>query len=152
MRFRFYLLVCWALLLGACADDPVGLPVSETPVHKVGPVQLAQGEKLYQENCASCHGVKAEGDVSWRQPNADGNFPPPPLNGTGHAWHHSAEVLKSVIREGSLGGKGTMPGWAGELSEQEMDAVISWFQSLWDKQVYATWYEMQQRDANETKK
>lgn len=110
------------------------------------PQQLALGESVYKQHCVQCHGLAGEGDPSWRQREADGMFPPPPLNGTGHAWHHSKEWLKQMIVNGSEPGKGKMPAWRGRLSEAEAEAVIDWFQSLWPDRVYAAWVENQQRN------
>ncbi len=105
--------------------------------------QVAEGAQLYKTYCASCHGPNAEGDAHWRKRNIDGTFPPPPLNGSGHAWHHSTAVLKSVILDGSAPGQGTMPAWRGKLTEVQIGAVIEWMQSTWPDPVYAAWREMQ---------
>lgn len=107
--------------------------------------QLALGKQVFTENCAKCHGDNAQGAKNWHQRNADGSFPPPPLNGTGHAWHHSLEVLSDVISNGSQSGQGNMPAWKDKLTRDQIDATIMWFQSLWPDQVYAAWFEMQQR-------
>ncbi len=122
-----------------------GLPVPEGVKRNLDPAVLAQGEAIYQQHCASCHGVDASGDANWRKRDAKGFFPPPPLNGSGHAWHHSSEVLANVIRNGSPDSKGKMPAWGDKLSAQDIDAVIVWFQSRWPAQVYDAWFEMQQR-------
>ncbi|MCI0506462.1 MAG: cytochrome c [Gammaproteobacteria bacterium] len=107
--------------------------------------QLALGQQVYVANCAVCHGDNAQGASNWQQRNPDGTFPPPPLNGTGHSWHHSTEILYDVIANGSQPGQGNMPAWKDRLTKEQIDAVIIWFQSLWPDQVYAAWYEMQQR-------
>ncbi len=122
-----------------------GLPVPEGIERNTDPALLAQGEQIYQQHCADCHAADASGAPNWRKRDTEGLFPPPPLNGSGHAWHHSNEVLANLIRNGSPDGKGRMPAWAGKLSEQEITAVITWFQSLWPQQVYDAWFEMQQR-------
>ncbi len=122
-----------------------GLPVPEGVERNSDPALLAQGEQIYRQHCADCHAADASGDPNWRKRDAEGLFPPPPLNGSGHAWHHSTEVLANLILNGSPGGKGRMPAWEGKLSEQEVVAVIAWFQSLWPQQVYDAWFEMQQR-------
>lgn len=106
---------------------------------------LAMGRQVYQDNCVRCHGAHAEGDANWRKRDAQGNFPPPPLNGSGHTWHHPTQVLKTVIEDGSLDGKGNMPAWRGKLTSMEIDAVVAWFQSLWPQHVYDAWLDMQQR-------
>lgn len=107
--------------------------------------QVALGKQVYDGHCARCHGDSGQGDPAWRQPGADGLYPPPPLDGSGHSWHHSTAWLKDMIRNGSPPGKGNMPAWGDTLSDEEIDAVIAWFQSRWPDPVYAAWYENQHR-------
>lgn len=109
------------------------------------PVIIARGQQVYQEHCASCHGENAQGAANWRQRDSDGFYPPPPLNGTGHEWHHSTAALREMINNGSPIGQGKMPAWNGKLSENDIDAVIAWFQSLWPDAVYGEWFAMEQR-------
>ncbi len=103
--------------------------------------RLRLGEQVFQQHCASCHGKQAEGTPDWRQTGPDGKYPPPPLNGTAHAWHHSLKVLLRQIRMGGQPLGGTMPGFAGKLSDEEMLAAIAWFQSKWPERIYAIWEE-----------
>ena len=103
--------------------------------------RVALGERVFREHCARCHGDRAQGAPGWRQRLPDGGFPPPPLNGSGHAWHHPRDWLAARIRDGGL----KMPAWRGRLSEEEIQAVIEWFQSLWPDPVYAAWYQNQER-------
>lgn len=151
MKWQLGVLFLLVLLLAACGESAdvspqaSGLPVPTAVQRTADSAQLAVGEKVYRDNCASCHGANAEGDTNWRKRDAQGNFPPPPLNGSGHAWHHPTLVLKSVIEDGSPDGKGNMPAWRGKLSEAEIDAVLAWIQSLWPQPVYDAWFEMQQR-------
>lgn len=149
MRFWLYpVLVCFVvLMLSACdsGENVGGLPVPEAPARQIDAQQIALGQRIFQANCASCHGAGAEGNAHWRQRDADGHYPAPPLNGSGHAWHHSSETLKALIMNGSPKGQGKMPAWQGKLKEQEVDAVVAWFQSLWPQPVYDAWFEMQQR-------
>jgi mono/diheme cytochrome c family protein len=135
------------LLMTGCdkPDGQGGLPVPTAPQRTTDAAQLALGKDVYQQHCAHCHGAQAEGDARWRQRGPDGKFPPPPLNGSGHAWHHSTQVLMDVITQGSAPGTGNMPAWGDKLSQQEITAVIAWLQSLWPEPVYDAWYEMQQR-------
>ena len=98
-----------------------------------------QGASLFKQNCASCHGQNGEATANWKEVDANGNYPPPPLNGTAHAWHHSKDLLKRTILEGGAKIGGVMPGFKGRLSEGEIDAVISYFQSKWPDQVYSNW-------------
>jgi mono/diheme cytochrome c family protein len=107
--------------------------------------QVSKGARLYQKNCAECHGASGQGNANWRQRDADGMFPPPPLNGTGHTWHHPKEVLYDVITNGSPKGMGKMPAWRDKLSDEEIEAVIAWFQSRWPDQIYSAWYRMDRK-------
>lgn len=98
-----------------------------------------QGTTLFEQNCASCHGANAEGTTDWKKTDADGNYPPPPLNGSAHAWHHNKELLTRTILEGGAKLGGTMPAFAGKLTEQEIEAVIAYFQSKWPDTIYQKW-------------
>ena len=101
--------------------------------------QLAQGEKLFHQNCASCHGENAEATPNWKQTDANGNYPPPPLNGTAHAWHHDLDLLRRTVREGGAKLGGQMPAFEGALDADQIDAVIAFFQSKWPDELYQRW-------------
>lgn len=102
-------------------------------------VQVDQGQKVFTENCMSCHGDKAQGTKNWKQTDKDGRYPPPPLNGDAHAWHHSLDVLRRTIREGGIKLGGTMPPFKDTLNQQQIDAAIAFFQSQWTDEIYETW-------------
>ena len=103
------------------------------------PQELAAGKALYQNNCAECHGTEAEGAVNWHQADADGKYPPPPLNGTAHTWHHPATALFRTIGEGTEALGGSMPGWKDKLSQEEILLIINWMTSLWPDEIYEAW-------------
>ncbi|MEW5756330.1 MAG: cytochrome c [Pseudomonadota bacterium] len=133
-------------LLAACDRGTPTLPeqAQVTPPPRVtDPAQLALGRKVYMAHCKECHGEHAEGQPNWRMQGPDGRYPPPPLDGSGHAWHHTNAVLLDVIKHGSPGGLGNMPGWQDKLSDQEITAVIDWFKSLWPQQAYEVWYQIE---------
>lgn len=141
------------VLLSACGQEG-GSPVSQAQampqaaaVRSVDFAQVARGGSLYQQNCAQCHGVNGEGAPNWRQRDANGMFPPPPLNGSGHAWHHPKAMLQYVIANGSPGG-GNMPAWKDELSSGQINDIIAWFMSKWPDEVYQAWYTRNQRAVN----
>ncbi|OGI46584.1 MAG: hypothetical protein A2151_06950 [Candidatus Muproteobacteria bacterium RBG_16_65_34] len=136
MKLRPLVPILGFFLLTACTD-------SRTPgaaeSRRADPQEVARGAVLYQKNCATCHGANAEGTPEWYKAGADGRFPPPPLDGSGHAWHHPREALKKTIREGTAGLGGNMPAWRGKLSDRDIEAVILWFQSLWPAELYRNW-------------
>jgi cytochrome c len=71
------------------------------------PEHAELGKPLYEKHCASCHGAQAEGAKNWTERPADGRFPPPPLNGSAHMWHHPLPNLVGTIQYG----QGNMPAW-----------------------------------------
>ena len=101
--------------------------------------QLEQGEQLFIQNCAGCHGANAELTVDWKKTGSNGQYPPPPLNGTAHAWHHSLPQLKQTIQLGGVPVGGVMPAFESKLSDAEIDTVISYFQSKWPADTYRKW-------------
>ena len=101
---------------------------------------VANGSQLFQQNCAACHGANAEGTQEWKKTDASGNYPPPPLNGNGHAWHHSIPQLARSIKEGGIQLGGVMPGFSGQLDDQQILALIAYFQSKWPDEIYRTWH------------
>lgn len=143
------------LSLAACGEGggkPATDPVAATPavattlsarVTDAG--QLARGGEIYKANCAVCHGANAEGAPNWQRPGPDGKYPAPPLDGSGHAWHHSGTALKQTIRGGTLKLGGSMPALGGKLSETEIEAVIVWFQLRWPDEIYSAWLNMEMR-------
>jgi len=101
--------------------------------------QVAQGEKLFRQNCAACHGQNAEATPDWKKTDANGNYPAPPLNGTAHAWHHDLELLRRTVREGGAKIGGQMPAFEGILGAEEIDSVIAFFQSKWPDDIFQRW-------------
>ena len=130
---------------GPTVETRTGADVKRVYDHEL----ISHGAEVFRANCAVCHGTNAEGDANWRKIGPDGKYPPPPLNGTAHEWHHSIPVLREIIKNGTPPEEGNMPAWGQKLTDQEIDAVIAWFQSLWPDQIYAAWNEMQERARGE---
>ena len=97
--------------------------------------QVDQGAALFLDHCAACHGAQAEGAENWTQSDAAGNRPAPPLNGSGHAWHHSLDDLTMTVMQG----RGAMPAWKDTLTEAQIIATLAWTQSHWPTAVYGAW-------------
>ena len=97
--------------------------------------QVSQGQVLFSDHCAACHGDQGQGAENWTQPDAAGVRPAPPLNGSGHAWHHSLANLTQTVTQG----RGTMPAWKGVLTEEEIIATLAWAQSRWPTTIYTAW-------------
>ncbi|MHB1145251.1 MAG: c-type cytochrome [Thiobacillus sp.] len=149
MKWKIFATLVVGLGLAGCDRMPSGGPddAGETVVErKQDPAQVARGKAVYDKSCLECHGAGGKGQPGdWRVRDADGHFPPPPLDDSAHAWHHPTAVLLEVIREGSPQGQGKMPGWKGRLTEQEMQDVVAYIKSLWSDPVYQLWWKMEQQ-------
>lgn len=107
---------------------------------RVDPIKYSQGMKLYQVNCATCHGKQGQGAKNWQQVDEKGKYLAPPLNGTGHTWHHSTKGLTNTIRNGTGKIGGNMPGWKDKLSDREIKLILTWITSQWPDELYVAWY------------
>ncbi len=97
---------------------------------------LARGEAIYAEACATCHGANLEGEENWRAPGPDGRLPAPPHDASGHTWHHSDRVLLDITMRGTaavVGGgyESNMPGFGDMYSEDELRDVLEWIKTEW---------------------
>ena len=106
------------------------------------PSQIVTGGDLFKENCAICHGDNAQGTTNWRRKLVDGSYPPPPLNGSAHTWHHPMVLLEQIIDNGGLRWGGKMPGFKDKLSIPEKHAIIAFFQDKWPDKIYQAWSEI----------
>lgn len=123
---RFLLLSLILILLSACGSD------NSTSFNE----SVELGKKMFKENCIVCHGSKGQGVIKdWKKPLTNGTYPPPPLNGTAHTWHHSPKVLLRTINEGGVQLGGTMPGFKNKLSDKEKQALIDYIYSLWPEKI-----------------
>ncbi|MFQ5431311.1 MAG: c-type cytochrome [Nitrospinota bacterium] len=166
MLIRLSTVLLAAFIFASCSgtggDEPAQKPVSDKPATKTelttgsaqpekqifDSEQIARGEKLFNEKCVKCHKKYAEGEPYWQTKDKDGNFPPPPLDGTAHAWHHPTEVLIKYIKKGGKEYGGTMKGFEGDLTDSQITDIIVWITSLWPKDVYDKWYRRDQMTRN----
>lgn len=100
---------------------------------------IALGQRLYDAQCASCHGADLQGQPDWKTPLANGRFPAPPHDETGHTWHHPDALLERIVREGSAavvgnGYESDMPGFGDLLTDDEIRAVLAYIKSTWPAQ------------------
>jgi len=142
--FKPALLITIILLLFGCSnehDKNEHNYISKADGRWYTQSQAATGKIVFAQNCANCHGKNAEGTPNWKQPLADDSYPPPPLNGSAHTWHHPMPTLKRTINNGGIPLGGKMPAFKDKLSEEEKDAVIAFFQSKWGDEIYAAWQQ-----------
>jgi mono/diheme cytochrome c family protein len=99
---------------------------------------LVDGESLYNRYCSPCHGEKAVGqdpaspNGGWRD---DGSLIAPALDGTAHSWHHGPELLYDYVKSGSVNPESPMPSFGDRLDDDQIKAIIVYFQSLWPEKI-----------------
>tara|TARA_R110002095_G_scaffold179765_3_gene157240 strand:- start:179 stop:604 length:426 start_codon:yes stop_codon:yes gene_type:complete len=101
------------------------------------------GERLYQENCASCHGANLEGQPDWRSRLPNGRLPAPPHDASGHTWHHTDRVLLDIVKRGTAaivgnGYESDMPGFKEVLTDEEITANIDYIKNTWPDRIRAS--------------
>lgn len=74
-----------------------------------------QGENLYAQHCAACHGAAGQGGIG------------PALTGADFSYGRSAEAVAESIRNGRPGG---MPAFGNQLSAAEIDALTAFVLGL----------------------
>lgn len=82
---------------------------------------LTRGRKVFQENCANCHGANGRGDGRGAAP-----LNPRPTNLAAMAGHHSDGDYAWKIANG----RGAMPAWKGILSDNQIWDVVNFIQRL----------------------
>ena len=123
-------------LMSFTANQPVVInQTAVPPLPSLNREKAAQGEALYQQYCAICHGVDLKGSPTWKEPLADGSLPPPPHDGSGHTWHHSDKQLLDIIANGGDPAYNSkMPGFKDKLTVEEMLAILEFFKSKWGRE------------------
>lgn len=97
--------------------------------------QIALGQEVYAQNCASCHGANLEGQPDWKRRLQNGRMPAPPHDESGHTWHHSDQDLFDMTKLG-VGGvvesyESDMPAFGEILSDEDIAAVLAFIKSTW---------------------
>ncbi|SMX39818.1 c-type cytochrome [Octadecabacter ascidiaceicola] len=101
---------------------------------------VAEGEALYVDLCASCHGANLEGQDNWRNLGPNGRALAPPHDETGHTWHHPDEQLFQIVKVGTAalvgnGYESDMAGYSGILSDAQILAVMAFIKSTWPEDI-----------------
>lgn len=91
------------------------LSIAELAVH---PTATAHGSRLFQDNCAACHGTSAKGNQSLGAPN---------LTDKDWLYGGSGETILASILDGR---QGTMPAWGQVLGRDGVNEVVAYVLSL----------------------
>ena len=137
------------VLVSACRNstppEEAGAAGEPVPGRWYTQAQVDAGRPLYRANCASCHGVDGSATDDWRKTDANGNYPPPPLNGSAHTWHHPLEVLTETIELGGAPYDGLMPAFGHVIDADGRLAIVAYSQSWWSDEIYVRWSDIDSR-------
>jgi len=95
---------------------------------------IAEGERLFVQHCTPCHGPGGRGQEPERPMGGltdAGILIAPALNGTAHTWHHAPDALFQIVRQGSPAPESPMKGFAGKMTDLEIQGVLAYVMSLW---------------------
>jgi mono/diheme cytochrome c family protein len=113
---------------------------SHFPITRDSALMIARGKIIYESYCVSCHQVNLIGAENWKGVDEDGHRKAPPLNGTGHTWHHDDATLHNIIKYGLVklvkNYEGKMLGFEDNLKDKDIDSVLSYIKSFWPEDVY----------------
>ncbi len=109
----------YALVVLACAGLLL-MPLFASPANAA---DAEGGKKVFADNCVRCHGDGGKGDGAMAEflARKPGDFTDKARMG-----QFTDEDLKKAIVEG----KAPMPGYKGQLSDQEIDDVVAYIRSL----------------------
>ena len=134
MKKLLGIIVLGLLLSGNAYSD------NHYPITRDSELMIVRGKIAYQNNCVSCHQVNLAGAENWKGLDEDGHRKAPPLNGTGHTWHHDDATLHTIIKYGLVGivsdYEGKMAAFGENLSDKDIDAVLAYIKSYWPKDEY----------------
>lgn len=139
MKRNFPILFAIVIIIGALSYflNGTSQKVEKFTVNYQDRTAVRAGRILYSDNCASCHGVRLEGEsADWRQRNPDGSLPAPPHDENGHTWHHTDVMNFNTVRLGGLSDPSSnfvsrMPSYKDVLSDKEIHDILAYIKANW---------------------
>jgi len=86
----------------------------------------AHGQALYRQYCVACHGENGVGEFAWQSRSRAA----PPLDSSGHAWHHEDDQLVRMILD-KPAPDSKMPAWREVLSRDDALDLLAYIKTLW---------------------
>lgn len=141
---KYYLLIVTIILVSFCIGFSYLINNQESknkitlfPENKI---ILASGKLIYNDQCASCHGINLQGQEGWQDELVDGLRLAPPHNEEGHTWHHTDYHLFMLTKYGieeflNMDYPNNMPAYKNLLSNDQIISVLSYIKSKWPSHI-----------------
>ena len=133
MKFIFFIIFLISLTGNSSAHNHFPITIDSK-------LMINRGKIAYENNCASCHMINLVGVENWKGVDKDGHRKAPPLNGTGHTWHHDDASLHNIIKYGLAkivkNYEGKMIGFGDKINDKQIDSVLSYIKSHWEDEIY----------------
>ena len=128
------------IILSIIMINQISYAHSHFPITRDSTLMIARGKIIYENNCVSCHQVNLSGAENWKGLDEDGHRKAPPLNGTGHTWHHDDASLHNIIKYGLAkivkNYEGKMIGFGDKITDKQIESVLSYIKSHWEDEIY----------------
>jgi mono/diheme cytochrome c family protein len=115
--------------VAGCGKSSRGASAAASAAAMRNPASASDGATVYLTDCSSCHQADGQG--------VSGAFPP--LAGNAVVTGNPVAVI-AIVKDGlegrvtvnNLAYSGIMPGWKGQISDDQLAAVISYIRSAWN--------------------
>jgi mono/diheme cytochrome c family protein len=135
-----------ALLARAYARPPLPQAVRMQPRAADADTALARGRSVYERyGCAMCHGADGKGGFANANAETEGKVPGVVYVAEGFT---PAELRRKLLDGAATVGRADpngprppyrMPGWKGQMSDQEADDLVRYLMSLYPKSAEEKW-------------
>lgn len=143
--YLLFLVTILALLIAGCNAEPPrpsNFAATRSAPHaadistiEINDPELIEGKRLYDLNCAHCHGYNLEGQIPESIPATLelGMKPVPAPGPTGHFWEHPDQLLLRVVQEGISNPLDQYPmaAFGNDLSEAQIRAILGYIKLSW---------------------
>jgi mono/diheme cytochrome c family protein len=121
---------------GAAGAADVASPLPDHFANADDAKLVAGGERIYQQNCGSCHGRRLQGQALWQLKDQFAGRRAPAHDSTGHTWQHSDDALFQVTKFGRFAeapkdSVSYMPAFGAVLSDADIVATLAFIKSRW---------------------
>ena len=103
------------------------------------PSQVTLGRFVYASHCAGCHGANLGGERDLQTARAN-HLRPPPLNASGHTWHHPDDQLFMIMKSGSYDAASEKhqiheSAFGAVLTAEQIWGVLAYVKSSWPERI-----------------